>query len=91
MSDDISARSIYVMRIDDLALSTRPHNALKRHGFARVVQLFGKTKEDLLREVGNFGPKCYQELWKRLVELGAISGETDELVFIVQMDPDGEE
>ena len=57
------------MAIEELALSVRAYNALKRHNITTVGQLLGLTDNDLMN-IRNFGEKSMTELKDKLVELG---------------------
>ena len=51
----------YNMPIEELALSVRTFNCLKRAGITKVGELFQKSEEDLL-SIKNFGQKALEEL-----------------------------
>ena len=51
----------YNMPIEELALSVRTFNCLKRAGVTKVGELFQKSEEDLL-SIKNFGQKALEEL-----------------------------
>ncbi|MFO7961193.1 MAG: DNA-directed RNA polymerase subunit alpha, partial [Nitriliruptoraceae bacterium] len=55
--------------IEDLDLSVRSYNCLKREGVATVGELMDKTEQDLL-EIRNFGSKSVDEVTEKLAELG---------------------
>jgi len=55
--------------IEDLDLSVRSYNCLKREGVASVGELLDKTEQDLL-EIRNFGSKSVDEVKEKLAELG---------------------
>lgn len=57
------------MPIEDLDLSVRSYNCLKREGVATVGELRNKTEQDLL-EIRNFGSKSVDEVKDKLTELG---------------------
>ncbi len=64
----------YELPIEDLALSARAENSLKRAGITKVGQVIGMNMEDLL-SIRNFGQKSLDELldrlrMRRLVETG---------------------
>ncbi|HET7738697.1 MAG TPA: DNA-directed RNA polymerase subunit alpha, partial [Tepidiformaceae bacterium] len=63
----------YNTPIEDLALSVRAYNCLKRSGLMTVGQVLEKSEEELLA-LRNFGRKSYDELRDRLIELGYIDG-----------------
>ena len=65
----------YDRPIDELQLSVRAHNCLKRSGLLVVGQILEKSEDDLLT-LRNFGEKSYVELVERLFEMGLIE-ETD--------------
>jgi DNA-directed RNA polymerase subunit alpha len=55
--------------VDDLELSNRTLNCLKRNGITRLDQLAAMTRDDLLH-LRNFGDKSLEELEERLGERG---------------------
>ncbi len=57
------------MTIDDLDLSVRSHNCLKRAGINTVDELTQKTEEDMMK-VRNLGRKSLEEIKKKLFDLG---------------------
>lgn len=59
----------YNTPIEDLNLSVRAYNCLKRSGLMTVGQVLEKSEDELLG-LRNFGRKSYDELRERLVELG---------------------
>ncbi|MEA2588098.1 MAG: DNA-directed polymerase subunit alpha, partial [Actinomycetota bacterium] len=54
--------------IEDLDLSVRSYNCLKREGVTTVGQLIERTEEDLL-DIRNFGQKSIEEVKQKLAEL----------------------
>ncbi len=60
--------------IEDLDLSVRSYNCLKREGCATVGELVKKTEQDLL-EIRNFGSKSIDEVKDKLAELGLALSE----------------
>jgi len=65
----------YNMPIENLGLSVRTLNSLRRSKFTIVGEILGNTKEQLLKEIKNFGQKSLEELWDKLEEFGLVSGE----------------
>lgn len=65
-ADHIAA---YGMPIDDLDLSVRSYNCLKREGVHTVGELVARSESDLL-DIRNFGQKSIDEVKVKLVELG---------------------
>ena len=61
----------YNRSIDELSLSVRAHNCLKRSGLMVVGQILDKSEDELLT-LRNFGEKSYVELVERLHELGLL-------------------
>jgi DNA-directed RNA polymerase subunit alpha len=55
--------------IEDLDLTVRSYNCLKREGITTVGELVEKSEEDLL-EIRNFGQKSIDEVKAKLEELG---------------------
>ena len=58
-----------MMAIEDLDLSVRSYNCLKREGVSTVGELVSKSENDLL-EIRNFGQKSIEEVKDKLAELG---------------------
>ena len=71
----------YDMPIEDLDLSVRAYNCLKRAGITKVGQVLEMTEDDLLG-VRNFGRKSLDELRERLAARGLLEssriGQTGE-------------
>ena len=57
------------MSIDELELSVRSYNCLKRAGINTVEELTNKTSEDMMK-VRNLGRKSLEEVLAKLKELG---------------------
>ena len=57
------------MSIDELELSVRSYNCLKRAGINTVEELCSKTSEDMMK-VRNLGRKSLEEVLSKLKELG---------------------
>jgi DNA-directed RNA polymerase subunit alpha len=68
------ADPIKQMPIEDLDLSVRSYNCLKREGVATVGELLDKTEQELL-EIRNFGSKSVDEVKEKLTELGVAMKE----------------
>ena len=69
----------YNTPIEDLSLSVRAYNCLKRSGLMTVGQVLEKNEDELLG-LRNFGRKSYDELRDRLIELGYVDGDAEGLV-----------
>src|SRR3990172_309849 len=67
----------YNMPIEDLSLSMRAYNCLRRSGLVTVGQVLEKSEEELLG-LRNFGRKSYDELREKLDELGLLPAERGE-------------
>ena len=65
------------MNIDELELSVRSYNCLKRAGIATVLELTQKTEEDMMK-VRNLGRKSLEEVLAKLKELGLQLQPTEE-------------
>lgn len=65
----VAAGKDYDRPIEDLDLSVRAYNCLKRSGITKIGQLLEMSEEDLLA-VRNFGQKSLDELKQRLAALG---------------------
>ena len=64
----------YNMQIEDLNLSMRAYNCLRRSGLVTVGQVLEKSEEELLA-LRNFGRKSYDELRERLDEMGLLPAD----------------
>jgi len=60
---------IRMTSVDDLDLTVRTHNCLKREGIQTVGELMDRTEQELM-EIRNFGSKSVDEIRIKLAELG---------------------
>ena len=67
--DDDQKEKVLEMSIDELELSVRSYNCLKRAGIDTVEKLTNKTPEDMMK-VRNLGRKSLDEVLAKLKELG---------------------
>ena len=67
--DDEKAHKKLEMSIEDLDLSVRSYNCLKRAGIHTVQDLTKKTEEEMLK-VRNLGKKSLDEVIKKIRDLG---------------------
>ena len=65
------------MNIDELELSVRSYNCLKRDGINTVEELINKTPEDMMK-VRNLGRKSLDEVLAKLKELGLSLNDSEE-------------
>jgi len=65
------------MTVEELDLSVRSYNCLKRAGINTVEELTEKTEEDMMK-VRNLGKKSLEEVQKKLAELGLGLKSSDE-------------
>lgn len=68
-SVDDSKDKVLEMNIDELELSVRSYNCLKRAGIDTVEELCNRTSEDMMK-VRNLGRKSLEEVLTKLKELG---------------------
>ena len=66
------------MSIDELELSVRSYNCLKRAGINTVGELVNKTPEDMMK-VRNLGRKSLDEVLLKLKELGLQLNNADDI------------
>ena len=66
--EDNEKEKVLEMNIDELELSVRSFNCLKRAGINTVEELTNKTPEDMMK-VRNFGRKSLEEVLNKLKEL----------------------
>ena len=74
--EDQKAKSLE-MTIEELELSVRSSNCLKRANINTVEELTEKTEDEMLK-VRNLGKKSLDEVKNKLEELGLSLKETDE-------------
>ena len=67
----------YNTPIEELSLSVRAYNCLKRSGLMTVGQVLEKSADELMT-LRNFGQKSYDELKDRLTELGYLKEDSEE-------------
>lgn len=67
--EDNEKEKVLVMNIDELELSVRSYNCLKRAGINTVEELINRTPEDMMK-VRNLGRKSLDEVLAKLKELG---------------------
>ena len=68
----------YNTPIEDLNLSVRAYNCLKRSGLMTVGQVLEKSEDELL-SLRNFGRKSYDELRDKLIELNLLSPDAGDV------------
>lgn len=68
-SVDEGKNKVLEMNIDELELSVRSYNCLKRAGINTVEELCNRTSEDMMK-VRNLGRKSLEEVLAKLKELG---------------------
>jgi DNA-directed RNA polymerase subunit alpha len=76
----------YNMPIEDLNLSVRAYNCLKRSGLMTVGQVLEKSEDELLA-LRNFGRKSYDELRDKLVELGLLQPPAEGMADDIDLMP----
>lgn len=67
--EDHSKEKVLELNIDELELSVRSYNCLKRAGINTVEELCNRTSEDMMK-VRNLGRKSLEEVLAKLKELG---------------------
>ena len=67
--EDNEKEKVLEMNIDELELSVRSYNCLKRAGINTVEELTNRTPEDMMK-VRNLGRKSLEEVLAKLKELG---------------------
>ena len=75
--EDDEKEKVLEMSIDELELSVRSYNCLKRAGINTVEELTNKTSEDMMK-VRNLGRKSLEEVLAKLNELGLALNSGDE-------------
>ena len=75
--EDNEKEKVLEMNIDELELSVRSYNCLKRAGINTVEELCNRTPEDMMK-VRNLGRKSLEEVLAKLKELGLQLNPSDE-------------
>ena len=75
--DDKSKDKLLEMTIEDLDLSVRSFNCLKRAGINTVDDLINKSQEDMMK-VRNLGKKSFEEVRAKLQSLGFDLASSDD-------------
>lgn len=75
--EDNEKEKVLEMSIDELELSVRSYNCLKRAGINTVEELTNKTSDDMMK-VRNLGRKSLEEVLAKLKELGLSLRPSDE-------------
>lgn len=75
--EDNEKEKVLEMNIDELELSVRSYNCLKRAGINTVEELTNRTSEDMMK-VRNLGRKSLEEVLAKLKELGLELNPTEE-------------
>ena len=75
--EDDEKSKVLEMNIDELELSVRSYNCLKRAGINTVEELCSKTPDDMMK-VRNLGRKSLEEVLAKLKELGLSLNDQEE-------------
>ena len=75
--EDDEKGKVLEMNIDELELSVRSYNCLKRAGINTVEELTNRTPEDMMK-VRNLGRKSLEEVLAKLKELGLQLSDSEE-------------
>ncbi len=75
--EDDQKEKVLEMNIDELELSVRSYNCLKRAGINTVEELTNRTSEDMMK-VRNLGRKSLEEVLAKLKELGLSLRQSEE-------------
>ena len=75
--EDDEKEKVLEMSIDELELSVRSYNCLKRAGINTVEELTNRTSDDMMK-VRNLGRKSLEEVLAKLKELGLELNPTEE-------------
>ena len=68
-NNETSKEKVLEMNIDELELSVRSYNCLKRAGINTVAELVQRNQEDMMK-VRNLGKKSLEEVEQKLLALG---------------------
>ena len=67
--EESKKEKVLEMPIEELELSVRSYNCLKRAGISTVEDLTNKTQDDMMK-VRNLGKKSLDEVTNKLIALG---------------------
>ena len=76
--EDDEKSKVLEMNIDELELSVRSYNCLKRAGINTVEELCSKTPDDMMK-VRNLGRKSLEEVLAKLKDLGLALNDQEEM------------
>ena len=76
--EDTQKEKVLEMTIEELDLSVRSYNCLKRAGINTVEDLSNRTEEDMMK-VRNLGRKSLEEVMQKLEALGLALAEDDDV------------
>ena len=76
-TDSDEKEKVLEINIDELELSVRSYNCLKRAGINTVEELCNRTSEDMMK-VRNLGRKSLEEVLAKLKELGLELNQSEE-------------
>ena len=76
--EDDAKGKVLEMNIDELELSVRSYNCLKRAGINTVEELTNRTPEDMMK-VRNLGRKSLEEVLAKLKELGLQLNQSEDI------------
>lgn len=69
----------YNLTVEELDLSSRTLNCLKRAGLNKVGEVIEKSKEELLN-IRNFGEKSYNELYDKFREMDILPDSSSNFI-----------
>ena len=75
--EDDKKEKVLEMTIEELDLSVRAYNCLKRAGINTVAELVQRNQEDMMK-VRNLGKKSLEEVEQKLLGLGLSLRPTDD-------------
>ncbi len=81
--EDDEKEKVLEMSIDELELSVRSYNCLKRAGINTVEELTNKTPEDMMK-VRNLGRKSLEEVLAKLKELNSGTEPRRRIIFYIR-------
>lgn len=64
------SQSVCNASIEDLALSVRSHNALRRANISTIGELIDKLNEGNIKSIRNLGTKSYSEIQTKMMVYG---------------------
>ena len=79
-------KTVYDRPIDELGLSTRSWNCLRRYGIVKIDQLLNELQRDTFSRMKNLGVKSFTEIKTKVLNYGYKNlSKTEQLNFLSEI------